>query len=81
MKEIEDNIKRMMEFAEKKEIIPLPPISRELWSKLPPAIRFILESKHGYGHFCPETDMIESDGFYVPNKRLDLQNGLFKHKV
>lgn len=39
----------------------LSPISRQIWSALPKDVRDILENQHGYNHYNPETDNIESD--------------------
>lgn len=41
----------------------LPSIPRSLWSQLPKKVRDILEKEHGYNHYNPETDMMESDHF------------------
>lgn len=42
----------------------LPPISRTTWAQLPEKVRDILEEQHGYNHYNPQTDNIESKRLY-----------------
>ncbi len=38
----------------------LPSISRSVWNQLPKIVQDILENEHGYNHYNPQTDNIES---------------------
>lgn len=43
----------------------LPPIPRSTWSELPEQVRLLLEKEHGYNHYNPEKDVIESKILYL----------------
>lgn len=43
----------------------LPSIPRSVWNQLPHIGRDILENNHGYNHYNPDTDDIESEESYI----------------
>lgn len=65
-KEIVEQILNNMEREEGTPITlrRLPPISRTTWAQLPEKVRDILEEQHGYNHYNPQTDNIESKRLY-----------------
>lgn len=51
--------------AEVIKISTRSPISRSVWIQLPKDVRNVLENEHGYKHFNPEADTIESDDKFL----------------